>query len=106
MDDDVVGAVQARLTRYAVDRAGIEPARLWWHYFLLGGEAGALEVEAYLFGCLTLPPAHRDLLAGAANELLHGRPCPRIPSTREITGTPADVAAPGRHRTPDGGTRG
>jgi hypothetical protein len=106
MDDDVVGAVQALLTRHAVDRAAIEPARLWWHYFQLGGEVGALEVEAYLFGCLALPPAHRDLLASAANQLLDGLPGSRIPSAQEISSPSSGAAARGPHRAPDGGTPG
>ena len=64
MDDDRIGAVQARLARHAVERAGLDAARVWWHCFQLGGEAGMLEVDAYLHGCLRLPAAHRDLLAG------------------------------------------
>ena len=63
MDDDRIGAVQARLARHAVERAGLDAARVWWHCFQLGGEAGMLEVDAYLHGCLRLPAAHRDLLA-------------------------------------------
>ena len=43
MDDDRIGAVQARLARHAVERAGLDAARVWWHCFQLGGEAGMLE---------------------------------------------------------------
>lgn len=91
MDDDAVGAVQARLTRHAADSAGVDTDELWWEYFQLGGEAGSMEVDAYLHGCLRLPPAHRDLVARAANELADSAPRPRVPLTRELTGAREDA---------------
>lgn len=105
MDDDAVGAVQARLTRHAVDCAGVDTDRLWWDYFQLGGEAGALEIDGYLHGCLHLPSSHRDLVARAANELSARTPCPRVPLTRELADSRGDAGGPERDRAADSGPR-
>ncbi|MFE7630507.1 hypothetical protein [Kocuria sp. NPDC057446] len=100
MDDDRIGAVQARLARHAVERAGLDPARLWWHCFQLGGEVGVLEVDAYLHGCLRLPATHRDLLARAVNELSRGAPVARVPLSREIAGSRGDAGPQDLGSTP------
>ena len=84
MDDDGVGAEQARLLLEVIGRAGIEGKHLWFHYFTLGGHAGEVEVEAYLHDCLGLPAFQRDLLAHAANELIDRRPPLRAPYTSEL----------------------
>ncbi|MGQ1799036.1 hypothetical protein ACT4S5_18125 [Kocuria oceani] len=84
MDDDGLGAEQARLLREVIARAGIEVEQLWFGYFTLGGHAGEIEVAAYLHHCLDLPALQRDLLAHAANELLDRRPPPRAPYTSEL----------------------
>ena len=94
VDDNRLGAVQARLARYAVERAGLDLTRLWWHYFQLGGEAGMLEVDAYLHGCLRLPAAHRDLLARAVNGLVRDAPVARVPFSWEIDAGSRDDAGP------------
>ena len=94
MDDDRIGAVQARLARHAVERAGLDAARVWWHCFQLGGEAGMLEVDAYLHGCLRLPAAHRDLLARAVNGLVRDAPVARVPFSWEIGAGSRDDAGP------------
>lgn len=96
MDDDRIGAVQARLARHAVDSTGLELTHLWWQYFQHGGEAGMLEVDAYLHGCLALPVSHRDLLASAINDLVHGTPVARVPFSWEILGS-RDDAGPRDH---------
>ena len=83
MDDDGVGAEQARLLLEVIGR-GIEGKHLWFHYFTLGGHAGEVEVEAYLHDCLGLPAFQRDLLAHAANELIDRRPPLRAPYTSEL----------------------
>ncbi|HSK33401.1 MAG TPA: hypothetical protein VK903_07950 [Propionicimonas sp.] len=73
MDDDGLGAEQARPLLEVIGRAGIKEKQLWFHYFTLGGSAGQIEVEAYLHDCLGLAAFQRDLLAHAANELIdHG----------------------------------
>ncbi|MFF0991087.1 hypothetical protein [Kocuria nitroreducens] len=105
MDDDRIGAVQARLARHAVERAGLDPTRLWWHYFQLGGEAGILEVDAYLHGCLRLPVAHRDLLARAVNALHLGAPDARAPFSWEIAGSPDGTGPQDRGSRPSTGPR-
>ena len=84
MDDDGIGAEQARLLLEVIGRAGIEVKQLWFHYFTLGGHAGEVEVEAYLHHCLDLPALQRDLLAHAVNELIDRRPPLRAPYTSEL----------------------
>lgn len=84
MEQDGVGAEQARLLRVVVGRAGLEVQQLWFRYFTLGGNAGQIEVEAYLHDCLGLSAFQRDLLAHAANELIQGRGPLRAPYTSEL----------------------
>lgn len=69
---DVLEAKQARLLQHTVAHAGITVDQLWWHYFNLGGDAGLLEVEAYLHQALHLPRLHRELLDHALHELIIG----------------------------------
>ncbi len=97
--------MQARLARHAVERAALDPGRLWWQYFQLGGEAGALEVDAYLHGCLRLPADHRNLLAHALNDLVRGAPVARVPFSWEIADSPRDAGPQGRGSTPSTGPR-
>jgi hypothetical protein len=104
MDDDVIGSVQAHLLHRAVHRAGLELGRWWWEYFCLGGEAGKVEADAYLHGCLRLPPRERDLLAHAVNGLLHHASVPPAPYSSDLHGPQDDVVARGR-RGPEHGTR-
>ena len=105
MDDDSIGAVQARLARHTVERAGLDLTRLWWHYFQLGGEAGMLEVDAYLHGCRSLPTAHRNLLARAINGLVQNVPVARVPFSWEIAGARDDAGPQDRGSTPSTGPR-
>ncbi|MFI7495025.1 hypothetical protein ACH9D2_09950 [Kocuria sp. M4R2S49] len=97
--------MQARLARHAVERAGLDPTRLWWQYFQLGGEAGMLEVDAYLYGCLRLPAAHRNLLARAVNELVRGAPVARVPFSWEVAGSRNDAGPQDRGSTSGTGPR-
>jgi hypothetical protein len=84
MDDDAAGRQQAHLVRQALEAAGIEVGQLWVHYFSIGGDAGEMEVDAFLHHSLTLPVLQRDLLAHATNELLdQQRPQP-IPQTSDL----------------------
>lgn len=58
---------------------------LWMRYFALGGEAGLVEVDAYLHGLMPLPTMQRDLLAVAVNERLDELPTPpRVPYSRTV----------------------
>jgi hypothetical protein len=43
---------------------------LWLRYFALGGDAGKVEVEAYLSALMPLPPLQHNILAHAVNERL------------------------------------
>ncbi len=49
-------------------RSGLRFDELWLRQFALGGDAGRLEVEAYVLGLLTVDPYHHDVLAQALNE--------------------------------------
>jgi hypothetical protein len=44
--------------------------KVWINYFGIGGRTGLMEVQAYVYGALSLPPIERDLLAHALNESL------------------------------------
>lgn len=61
---------QRRALEIACRRANVSVDDLWLGYFSLGGDAGAVEVEAYLHGLMPLPAGQRDILAHAANEHL------------------------------------
>ena len=47
---------------------GLSLADLWMRYFALGGMSTALELEAYLYGALVVPPHDHDVIAVALNE--------------------------------------
>lgn len=83
--DEGVAREQARLLRRAVQGAGISREQLWLHYFSLGGEAGEVEVDAYLHQSLGLPVFQRDLLAHAANELIVRLSARRAPYVSDLT---------------------
>ncbi|MFE2123540.1 hypothetical protein ACFW9U_23135 [Rhodococcus aetherivorans] len=89
----------------ALRAAGLEVEELWLRYFALGGEAGRVEIEAYLNGLLPLPALQHDLLAHAINERLDELAPPRAPYATELPPTlGARTGAPGAHRTEDAST--
>jgi hypothetical protein len=47
---------------------------VWLQYFSIGGNIKFFEVDAYLRGLYPLPPAERDLIAMALNELIDDLP--------------------------------
>ena len=61
---------QRRSVTALLPRADLTVEQLWLDYFALGGEAGQVEVEAYVAGLMPLPALQRDLLAQAVNERL------------------------------------
>jgi hypothetical protein len=61
---------QWKLTREAVEAAGLTIGQVWLRYFSLTGSAGEYEVDAYLNGLLVLPTVQRDLVSHAVNELI------------------------------------
>lgn len=63
----------------AYDASQITVAELWLRYFALGGEAGEMEIDAYLNGAIALPAIQHDMLAHAINERLDELAPPRAP---------------------------
>lgn len=61
---------QQRSLAQAWSRAQLTVEGLWTRYFALGGQAGLVDVGAYLHGLGELPPLQRDVLAEAVNERL------------------------------------
>ncbi|MFD2415222.1 PP2C family protein-serine/threonine phosphatase [Amycolatopsis pigmentata] len=61
---------QRRSLVQAWSRAQLTIEGLWSRYFALGGQAGLMDVDAYLNGLGELPPLQRDVLAQAVNERL------------------------------------
>lgn len=57
--------------RLAFEAAHLDLGPVWIAYFGVGGRAGLTEVQAYVYGALSLPPLERDLLAYALNESLN-----------------------------------
>ncbi|MET0693596.1 MAG: hypothetical protein ABWX96_09560 [Propionibacteriaceae bacterium] len=53
---------------FAGSRLTVE--ELWLRYFALGGDAGKVEIEAYLAGLMPLPSLQHNILAHAINERL------------------------------------
>jgi hypothetical protein len=49
-------------------RSGMTFNELWLRQLSVGGNAGRLEVEAYVLGLLTVDPFQHDVLAQAINE--------------------------------------
>jgi hypothetical protein len=49
-------------------RSGMTVDQLWLRYLGVGGDAGEMEVEAYLLGLLRVDPFEHDLIAQALNE--------------------------------------
>nr|AKA59455.1 serine phosphatase [uncultured bacterium AR_456] len=63
-------AEQRRSLSTAFQHARLSADQLWLRYFALGGEAGPLEVHAYVHGRTELPARQHDMLAHAVNERL------------------------------------
>jgi hypothetical protein len=53
---------------FAASQLSVEA--LWLRYFALGGDAGKVEIEAYLSGLMPLPSLQHNILAHAINERL------------------------------------
>ncbi|APX02816.1 hypothetical protein [Arthrobacter sp. QXT-31] len=69
MNLDPDGEEQRERTAKAFRSTDLEVDELWMHYFSIGGDAGAMEIEAYLHGSYMLRPIQRDLLDHAIYEL-------------------------------------
>ncbi|PNH85124.1 hypothetical protein [Arthrobacter sp. AFG20] len=69
MTEELDGEAQRDRTARAFRRSDLDVDELWMHYFSIGGDAGAMEIEAYLHGSYMLRPIQRDLLDHALYEL-------------------------------------
>ena len=85
MDEEELAREHARLIRRTMGSAGLDIDQVWLHYFSLGGEAGMLEVDAYLHHALAMPRLQRDTLAHAINELIDFGPRPHAPYACDLT---------------------
>jgi hypothetical protein len=63
------GEAQRERTAQAFRQSDLDVDELWIHYFSIGGDAGAMEIDAYLHGSYMLRRIQRDLLDHAINEL-------------------------------------
>jgi hypothetical protein len=73
-----VNTFQRELSR-AFSHAELTPNELWLRYFALGGDAGPVEVEAYLNGLMPFSQFQHNILALALNERLNELPPLRAP---------------------------
>ncbi|MFC8045788.1 PP2C family protein-serine/threonine phosphatase [Nocardia sp. NPDC057353] len=64
---------QQRAFTAAFAGAGLDVEALWTEYFGIGGDAGFLEVDAYVHGMTMLSARDRDMLAHVVNEHLDRR---------------------------------
>lgn len=72
---------------------------LWLHYFSVGGNLRAFELEAYLNGAYLLPVAERNLVALALNEVIDTLPQrPRAAFDDDLSPLPGRMVPP----PPDG----
>jgi hypothetical protein len=69
---------QDQLSR-AFAHAELTVEELWLRHFALGGEAGLLEIDAYLNGLMPVTEHEHNVLAVAINERLNEFPQPRAP---------------------------
>jgi hypothetical protein len=65
--------------RRAFDQAELTIHEIWLRYFTLGGDAGPLEIDAYLNSVMPLSPFQHNILALAVNERLNELPPPQAP---------------------------
>ncbi|MDQ0866596.1 hypothetical protein [Arthrobacter globiformis] len=69
MTSESDGEAQRDRTAQAFRQSDLDVDELWMHYFSIGGDAGAMEIDAYLHGSYMLRPIQRDLLDHAIYEL-------------------------------------
>lgn len=65
--------LQRHQFRLALEDTDLTLEQVWMAYFGIGGASGLVEIQAYYYGALSLPPLERDLLAHALNETLDAR---------------------------------
>ena len=65
---------QQHTTWLAAHDADVTAEELWLHYYSIGGNLTAFELDAYLHGAYRLPVAERNAIAWALNELIDDLP--------------------------------
>ncbi|WP_247826775.1 hypothetical protein [Arthrobacter antioxidans] len=65
---------QQHSAQLAATAAGLTAQELWLHYFSVGGNLRAFELDAYLHGAHPLPAGERNLVAHALNEMIDALP--------------------------------
>lgn len=70
MDDSQPFDEHRRALAEAFGGSRLTVEELWLRYFALGGDAGKVEIEAYLSGLMPLPSLQHNILAHAVNERL------------------------------------
>ena len=70
MDQPTSSDEHQRALTEAFRGAELTVEELWLRYFALGGDAGKVEVEAYVSGLMPLPSLQHNILAHAINERL------------------------------------
>ena len=86
MDKSQSSDEHRRALTEAFHGAELTVEELWIRYFALGGDAGKVEVEAYLSGLMPLPSLQHNILAHAINERLDElgpRRAPYRPNTED-----------------------
>jgi hypothetical protein len=79
VDDSHSFDEQQRQLTEAFAAAELSVEELWLRYFALGGDAGKVEIEAYLAGLMPLASLQHNILAHAINERLDELGPPRAP---------------------------
>jgi hypothetical protein len=59
---------ERRVLETGLNASGLSYRELWWRQLCIGGDAGPLELEAYVLGLLRCSPHQHDLIAQALNE--------------------------------------
>lgn len=65
---------QQHTTWFAARAARLTADDLWLHYYSVGGNLTAFEIDAYPRGAYPLPMGERNLIALALNELIDDLP--------------------------------
>ena len=65
---------QQHSTWFAAHSASLTANDVWLHYFSIGGNLEAFELDAYLHGIYPLPQDERNTIATALNEMIDDLP--------------------------------
>lgn len=65
---------QQQSVRLAAREADLTADELWLHYYSIGGNLTAFELDAYLHGMYPAPAGEQNMIAWALNELIDDLP--------------------------------